>query len=177
MDRFWSLEIFSWLFHLGQKYPLQWERNKKQASIFYDPSAQHSHLIQHQHSLLLKLFTLSCSILSAHQRCNVITDTTRFFCMFMSADQITLMWGGTFSSLQLCSHTMYPPCYLSPALVFQTELDITVIFLCSNVFFFAWYEVNLKGEGGGRRKKWDHSPLKMVTLANWWQNTSLQMIF
>lgn len=46
---------------------------------------------------------------------------------------------------------MYKPCYLSPALVFPTEREATVIFILSNVFFFAWYG-NLKGEGGGKRK-------------------------
>jgi len=45
-------------------------------------------------------------------------------------------------------HQLY---YISPALVFPTEREATVIFIFSNVFFFASYG-DLKGEGGGKRK-------------------------
>lgn len=67
---FWSLEIFSWLFHFSQKYALQWEKNKPQYFMTSPPN---------QHSLSWNS-SLSSSIISAHQHFNDLTDAKRFPC-------------------------------------------------------------------------------------------------
>ncbi len=48
------------------------------------------------------------------------------------------------------------PCYLSPALVFHTELDVTVIFICSNVFpLHENFELRPLGVAMGERRQRD----------------------
>lgn len=146
MDSFWSLEIFSWLFHLSQKYALQWESKKKTGLNILWPLRPINILCSWNSSLSLALYSQHINFLMSLQ---TLKDSPACSCNQIKSRKCEVEHS---RSLQLCSPTMYQLSYLSPALVSPTERDVTVNFICSNVFFFAWYGVNLKGEGGGRRK-------------------------